>query len=969
MIDPLDHSRRSSPLLKAFQLACWWGLVAARATLAATTPADASQADKSNAGFLIKRGFRIELVAAQPQVQSPVAMAFDEEARLFIVERSEQDPAGGRIWLLEDPDRRGRFTVSTLYAEGIPWASAIFCYDGGVFVASGNEILYLKDISGSRKADSRSVIFSGFGGPSSNPSSARPLLHSLTWGSDNRIYGGTAGLGGMVHSSATPNAAFSVNGSDFSFDPRTLNLRREAGPSQSGMSFDPAGQRYLCDYSRPVRAVVYSGRYLERNPFFPASPQVLDVANPATRVFPSALEPGTTAGTVRANKLVPPTRNLTNKYAPAWMTSASALLVYRGTAFPTNYYGNVFVADRENHLIHRTILRDSGVAAVAQRAPDERDSEFLVAKDARFRPVALANGPDGAIYVADLNSGGGLGGIYRIVPTGFSEPKLMGLGKANTNELAAALANPNAWHHEAAARLIHTRQQRTVLPLLSNILYQARSPLARLRALNAIAGLSGLGEPALLKGLADADERVRRLAVEFCQASPFSTKPSEGLFNRLRVLSADPSIKVRMQVAFTLGDIQRAGRDFVLEGMLRGDLGNPWMETAVLSSLSPNSAPIFRRLGADGRFRNSPQGQLFLHKMARMLGVRGGLAEATQALDFLYGPGLSPEQAFDLIFELGQGLQSTRSALALVDAQVKNRAAYPAALVTATDERAFLSSRISSIRVLSVSPYTFRDIGDWLLLLVNPKEATAVQQAAIEALQRMADPGVATGLLQKWRNLRPDLRLVAADAMIARPERILPLLAAMESGTVSPMDLAPAQLNFLRTHADPGISQPAIRLLGPVVVQRADLLLSYRPALTLPAVAPRGREVFLARCAGCHRSSAVGSIGGSLAGTKAEPGEALLSDILEPNRRLPSGSTTLELETQEGQTFIGILTRETEKTVTLRLRNGEEAVFPRLNIGIIRPQAWSLMPQGLEAGLRPQDLADLIKYLNEIPWP
>jgi putative membrane-bound dehydrogenase-like protein len=912
----------------------------------------------------------MELMATEPEVMSPVAMAFDEEARLYVVERSEQDPEAGRIRLLEDPERQGRFTVSTLYAERIPWASAIACYDGGVFVASGSDILYLKGSSAARKAEVRNVIFSGFGYGSARASSTRHLLHSLTWGPDNRIYGGTAGVGGMVSPRATSSAAsVSMAGSDFSFDPRTLNLRREPGPSESGLSFDPAGQRYICDYSRPVRAALYSGLYLQRNPFFPAPPQVLDVANPATMVFPLALPQGTNAGASGANSLLSASQRLTNQFAPAWMTSASSLLVYRGTAFPTNYYGNVFVADRENHLIHRSILSYSGVATVAQRAPDERNSEFLAARDAAFRPVALANGPDGGIYVADLNSEIGRGRIYRIVPTTFKEPTFQRLGTAGTNELVTALSNPNAWHHETAARLIHTRQQATVLPLLSNILYRSRSPLARLRAFNAIAGLGSLVEPTLMRGLTDGDERVRRLAVEYCQASPFSTRPSQALLSRLQTLVADPSFRVRMQLAFTLGELQRPGRDVELERLLRRDLTNRWMQAAVLSSLAPNSAPIFVRMGTDARFRGSAPGQLFLRNMARMFGVRGELGEATQALDFIYGPGIGPDQSFDLIYELGQGLQQTRSALALVDAQVKNRAAYLAALNTATDDRATIAARIRSIQVLNVSPFTFSEIGDWLLLLINPKEAPEVQQAAIHALKRMVDPGVVTGLLQRWRNLRPDLRLEAAAALTARPERLLPLLYAMESGTVSLRDLSTTQLNFLRTHSDPEVSQRAVRLSGPITVQRPDLLINFRPALTFSGSSPRGRDLFAARCAECHRPLPGTSIGEGLAGAKTKPAETLLSDILEPHRDVPSEETTAVLETKDGETLIGIVTQETEKTVTLRQENGMEVIIPRLNLGIMRPQAWSLMPQGLEAGLRPQDLADLLKYLSEIPWP
>ena len=97
--------------------------------------------------------------------------------------------------------------------------------------------------------------------------------------------------------------------------------------------------------------------------------------------------------------------------------------------------------------------------------------------------------------------------------------------------------------------------------------------------------------------------------------------------------------------------------------------------------------------------------------------------------------------------------------------------------------------------------------------------------------------------------------------------------------------------------------------------------------------------------------------------------ESLLSDILEPHREISSDSMTAVLETKESETLIGIVTRESEKAVALRQEDGIEVIIPRLNLGIIRPQAWSLMPQGLEAGLRPQDMADLLKYLAETPWP
>ena len=100
-------------------------------------------ATNTAAAFHIKQGFRLELVAAAPLVAAPVAMAFDENGRLFVVERGDYpDPSGtdshrGRIRLLEDTEGEGEFHTSTVYADILPWPSALACYGGGVFVVAG----------------------------------------------------------------------------------------------------------------------------------------------------------------------------------------------------------------------------------------------------------------------------------------------------------------------------------------------------------------------------------------------------------------------------------------------------------------------------------------------------------------------------------------------------------------------------------------------------------------------------------------------------------------------------------------------------------------------------------------------------------------------------------------------------------------------------------------------------------------
>ena len=119
--------------------------------------------------FQVKKGFRLELVAAEPLVASPVTMAFDENSRLYVVEmidyseRRDETPHLGRIRLLEDTDGDGKFDKSTIFADNLPWPTAITCYGGGVFVGATPDIIWLKDTDGDGKADERKVVFTEIG--------------------------------------------------------------------------------------------------------------------------------------------------------------------------------------------------------------------------------------------------------------------------------------------------------------------------------------------------------------------------------------------------------------------------------------------------------------------------------------------------------------------------------------------------------------------------------------------------------------------------------------------------------------------------------------------------------------------------------------------------------------------------------------------------------------------------------------
>ncbi len=974
------------------------------------------------ATFQVKRGFRLELVAAEPLVVDPVAMAFDEDGRLFVVEmrdypeRRNQTPHLGRIRLLQDTDGDGRFDKSTVYVDNLPWPTAVICWNGGVFVGATPDILYCKDTNGDGVSDVREVVFTGIASNYApydvDKLNVQALFNSFIWGLDNRIHAANGGDGGQVRrveseftrawrrkaagvpsseglspDEAGASSALDLRGRDLSIDPRGLTIRLESGGGQYGLSFDSRGRKFVCSNSAHLREVMYEDREAARNPFFTMPPSTIDIAadGPAAPVYRiSPDEPWRVLRTRwRVTGLFP--GPIEGGGRPSgYFTGATGITIYRGNAFPEEFSENAFVADCGSNLVHRKRLVADGVALTARRPDDEQKAEFLASRDNWFRPVQLANAPDGTLYVADmyreviehpwslpasikkhldLNSGNDRGRIYRIVPDTFKQPNLPRLSIATTKELVVQLEQPNGWHRDTAARLLFERHDKSAAPALERLLNDSRSPWARMHALYVLNGLGALTPALLTKALTDGSAVVREHAARLAEwIAPRAGPSGQQLWKGLERLSSDPDARVRYQLAFSLGEAQDAEKIQALGEILRHDAGDRWMRAAVLDSLSSAAGQVFDRLVADAQLRNSPGGEEFLRQLAGVIGTKNDPGEVQRVLAYLR---TNPDSdiAFLLTRALGDGLQSAGTSLARADAGGKLKPIFARAKATADNASAPAPSRIQAIQLLALS--SLDEAGETLSALLGSGQLEPVQVAAVLTLARFNDTRVSQTLIGRWPELAARSRGEAMGVLLTRPDRILALFKAVEDRTVLASEFTAQQVQTLRAHRDPKIREQTIHLFGtPPAVKRDDIVKAFLPALQLRGDPANGKKIYQERCATCHRIGGQGAaVGPDLVTVKTAGRETLLVNILDPNREVAPRYLNYTVETKSGESFSGVIASESPSGITLRGANGTETLVSRPQIDRIRASGQSLMPEGLETGLTPQDMADLIEYL------
>jgi putative membrane-bound dehydrogenase-like protein len=322
----------------------------------------------------------IELVAAEPLVESPVAIDWDSSGRLWVVEMFDYPMGvdgnwkpGGRVKVLEDKDGDRRYDRATIFLDGLPFPTGLLVTTNGVYICAAPDILFAQDTDGDLKADRVRTNYTGF---ATHNYQAR--VNGLMWGLDGWIYGSSGLFGGKIRNLIT-GADVDLSGRDFRFHPTSGVIEPAAGLSQMDRVRDEQGNWFGNDNSTLLWHFPLPEHYARRN---------LNVAR--------GKDP---------NKLVPISRTLERFNDPQManrVTGACGPEIFRSTLLGTNYYGNAFICEPVHNLVTRLVLRPSGVTFAGERAPDESNREFLASTDNWFRPVQVRTGPDGALWVVDM---------------------------------------------------------------------------------------------------------------------------------------------------------------------------------------------------------------------------------------------------------------------------------------------------------------------------------------------------------------------------------------------------------------------------------------------------------------------------------------------------------------------------------------------------------------------------------------
>ena len=899
----------------------------------------------------VRDGYRIELVAAEPVVLDPVAFDWDDQGRLWVIEMADyplgmdgNGKAGGRVVRLEDTDHDGRYDKRHVIVSDLSYPTGILTWREGVIVTAAPDIFFISP-DGTKK-----VLYTGF-----STGNQQLRVNGLRWGMDGWVYcaagahHGGYNKGTQIECKLT-GEKIDLGSRDFRFKPDTGEFDPQTGPSQFGRARDDWGHWFGVQNSFPLWHYVLQDHYLRRNPH-------VIPPDPIHQLFPR-------------NPSVYPASRMEKRFhsfdQAGRFTSACGIEVYRDRVLFDDGKTHAFTCEPFHNVVQHHLLEDEGVTFNAVRDPAESKMDFLASEDRWCRPVMVRTGPDGALWVADMyrymiehpqwlpqngkeellphyREGDDKGRIWKVVRASARS------GANDSAKAESTFASANGWRRDKAQMIAIWQNQE---PVHASDLVNGRQEGTQLMwtylAQNNPKAVSAWCRSTLLaskeKHLRSAFAPVFAQALQMAEKIDWKASDMRELQQGLAELVSYQDAKVRLQLACTLGELKFEWAGDLLAEVLNSAEPDSPLQGAALSSVLPHLERVCARSDSKSfamllRCALATKNEKAIAVLVTRMDAQKGLEELLAVLD-------------------EQNLSLAAFAKQVTDAKAREAVEKMAARLQQAADLIQTAPTMESLALLASD----REHRERVKALLPELWAKTGNAEVLRLVSKLQPQGGEQFLLEGWDLRTPALRVQILETLLSNDAWTLALLKRPEAKSADAATRA-----RLMKHPKKNIASLAEKVFADSTsATRAAVVEKFKPALKLPGDATRGKTVFASVCISCHQLDGVGlELGPDLRSVTQHDAEKLLNSILDPSAIIEPGFMAYHCTLKSGEQLYGVIATETSASLTLKMAGNVTKSVLRSEVASLKSAGTSLMPEGLEAAMNPQSMADLITYLKQ----
>ncbi len=957
-------------------------------------PGPALSPAEAIAKMVVPEGFSVELVASEPDIVNPVSMTIDERGRFWITEsfeypRREAGPGKDRVKILEDTDGDGKADKFSVFMEGLNIPSGIAVGHGGVWIANSPEILFVQDTDGDGKADSSEVVVTGFGRDDTHE-----LPNSLTWGPDGWLYGlnGVFNPAHVTYGPKNPNyregqSPWHFTCAMFRIHPKTREFQVfcEGTSNPWGIAFNDEGDAFISacviDHLWHLTETGYYHR--QGGPYPPFTWKIESIVG--------------------------------HKHQKA---AYCGIHWYDSDAYPEQYRRKLYMGN-----IHGSCINSDSIVRHESTYKASPEPDLLSANDAWFMPVVQKTGPDGCLYILDWydryhcyqdanRDPEGIdrlkGRLYRLRYKDTPRAKSEDMATLSDDELITRLISANGYQRDIAQRLLTERllsdtaspdQKARLTDRLVIAFLPGGTSESYGRAFGVLVGANAVSEELMTDYLETRDGSLLARTVRAAgDSQSLSDKVSKMIFE----LRNDPAPQVRLQVAIAAAKqksiptipalvavLAQAGDDPLVPRIVWQNL-HPLLETQTAEfvasierlprPLPPTVLDLLPR-AADRILSTSKPDTGAVASFVRLLVNSESTEEAAnRCLQLLTERVRSGELAGDILLQIRTQLE--RTLINTMNQKAVRPTMEPSVELGATlriphaiDRAKALAtnSKDDATRLRFINALMTAEADGALNLAIDVLDKSTESESrrrAIQAIGRIRSPSATEALLVRLPALPADVQPAAIETLTDRTDSAAALLKLVGDGKLAASAINANQAQKMLSLKDAKLADLVSKHWGVVRTERdparIELISRMRNELrTSDGDAIAGRVVFRKVCGQCHKMYGEGAeVGPDITRNGRASFEQLLSNVFDPSLVIGVSYQGVTVVTKEGRVVSGLPVEDSPQRVVLKVQGDKQEIIARTDIDEVVPSKLSLMPEGLEKQIQPQEMRDLFAYIT-----